>query len=327
MATEVEISSLDLRYESYRIKACGLDAKLLTSIAENGITESMEVVQTNQAPILLNGFKRLHCALKLGIECVPIVSLGTDEASGIMVFLRSYNKKALSIIEEARFVRELERIYGLGLAEISEQLGRSKSWVCLRLNLLKEMPEAVRAKLFGGAFPVYAYMNILRPFMRINGVQPALIESFVEALSGKKLSVREIEQLAHGCFRGPPSLQTEILKGHVSVALTQLRSVPPDKDGCDEFERILLNDLERIMQQMRRVAGKLLDTRLKSPAFFAECHLLTAHLMSKMPSFMETVRRCHDRCGQTDGGLSAPQRGDEHSRDCTTIKPESPYDA
>jgi hypothetical protein len=38
--------------------------------------------------------------------------------------------------------------------------------------------------------------------MRMNGVGKQDIEEFVIALSGKKLSVREIEQLAHGYFRG-----------------------------------------------------------------------------------------------------------------------------
>jgi hypothetical protein len=45
-------------------------------------------------------------------------------------------------------------------------------------------------------------MYTLRQFMRMNGVRKQDIEDFVVALAGKRLSLREIEQLAHGYFRG-----------------------------------------------------------------------------------------------------------------------------
>jgi hypothetical protein len=67
----------------------------------------------------------------------------------------------------------------------------------MRLGLISEMSAAIRAKLFSGAFPVYCYMYTLRQFMRMNGVSGQDVEQFVAALSGKGLSVREIEQLAH----------------------------------------------------------------------------------------------------------------------------------
>jgi len=58
MAKEIELSSLDLRYEGYRMKNPGLEERLLVSIAQRGIEEPLEGVQRQQASILLNGFKR-----------------------------------------------------------------------------------------------------------------------------------------------------------------------------------------------------------------------------------------------------------------------------
>jgi hypothetical protein len=40
------------------------------------------------------------------------------------------------------------------------------------------------------------------------------------------LSVREIEQLAHGYFRGPESFRQEILKGNLALPLKQIAQVP-----------------------------------------------------------------------------------------------------
>ena len=73
------------------------------------------------------------------------------------------------------------------------------------------MSPAVQAILFRGAFPVYSYMVTLRPFMRMNGVGSQEIERFVRAVVGGKLSVREIELLAHGYFRGTASLSPRFL--------------------------------------------------------------------------------------------------------------------
>ena len=64
------------------------------------------------------------------------------------------------------------------------------------------------------------------------------------AVSGKGLSVREIEQLAHGFFRGPESFREEIPKGNLALPLARMRQMPQSPDACSEFERVLLGDLE-----------------------------------------------------------------------------------
>jgi hypothetical protein len=141
-------------------------------------------------------------------------------------------------------------------------------------------------------------MYALRQFMRMNGVKPAQIEEFVLAVSGKGLSVREVEQLAHGCFRGPESFRREILKGNLALPLERMRQVPQSSDGCNEFERVLLGDLELTQKYMQRVMGKSQDRRLVSRAFHAQSHLLSAGILSRSRAFFHTLRQLHDRNGQ-----------------------------
>ena len=298
MSREVEISTLDLRYEDYRMHNTVQEAKLTASIAQRGIEEPLEGVDTGGAHILLNGFKRYRSARKLRIETVPYVSLGQDEAMGIMGLLRISNNKALGILEQARFIEELKNVHQMSVAEIASELSRSKSWVSMRVGLMKEMTEAVREKLFKGAFPVYPYMYTLRQFMRMNSVSKEQIEEFVVAVSGKKLSVREVEQLAHGYFRGPESFREEIRRGNVAVPLQQIKQVPEDPDGVSEFERVLLKDLEIVQKYMQRVMGKSMDRRLKSRPFHAQANLLTAGILSRSTAFFQTLRGLHDRSGK-----------------------------
>jgi hypothetical protein len=290
---------LDLRYESFRLKQPALEQRLLSSILQRGIEEPLEGVEVQETKVLLNGFKRYRCARQLRLATVPFSSLGGDEATAILGLLKLSNNRTLSILEQAAFLAELKHARGLNVAAIAAELSRSKSWVTMRLGLLAEMSEAVRQQLFAGAFPVYSYMYLMRQFMRMNGVKAEQIDAFVLATSGHGLSVREIEQLAHGFFRGPDSFRQEVLKGNLALPLARMRQMPQNPDGCSEFERVLLGDLEVLAKYMQRVMGKSQEqNKLTSRAFHAQCHLLTAGILSRARAFFHTLRQLHDRNGQ-----------------------------
>jgi hypothetical protein len=298
MANEVELANLDMRYESFRLKQAALEERLLASIAQRGIEEPLEGVEVKEVNVLLNGFKRYRCACKLRIATAPYSSLGQDESVAILSLLRTSNNRALSILEQAAFIAELKSAGRMNVAEIAAELCRSKSWVSMRLGLIAEMSAKVRRQLFTGAFPVYSYMYTLRQFMRMNGVSAEQIEEFMVAVSGHGLSVREIELLAHGFFRGPESFRQEIRKGNLALPLERMRQVPQNPDGCTEFERVLLKDLEVTQKYMQRVMGKSQDPKLQTRAFHAQCHLLTGGILSRSRAFFHTLRQLHDRNGQ-----------------------------
>jgi|SRR6266481_5419099 len=173
MAKDVELSSLDLRYEGYRMKNPGLEERLLVSIAQRGIEEPLEGVELQDASILLNGFKRYRCAHKLQLHRVPYASLGQDELAGIMNLLRISNNRALSILEQAAFIDELNARGHLSVAEIAKELSRSKSWVSMRLGLISEMSATIRAKLFSGAFPVLLHVHLAPVYAHERGQRRA----------------------------------------------------------------------------------------------------------------------------------------------------------
>ena len=191
MSESVERSTLDLRYEGHRVRDDAAEARLRASIAERGIQEPLEGVDTPRERILLNGFKRYRCATKLGIECVPYVSLGEEEAMGIISLMRTAKQRGLNLLEQARFTVELLTVHDMSTAEVAE-----------------------------------------------------------------------------------------------------------DAEGCNDFERALLNDLESVQKYMQRLLVNCHDERLQSRPFHAQANLLTASLLSKFPPFLKTMREFHDRSGQ-----------------------------
>ncbi len=297
MSESVERTSLDLRYQTYRLRNETAEARLLASIAERDIEQPLAGVDTPQGRLLLDGFKRYRCATKLGIECVPYVSLGEEEAAGIAALVCVDKQKTLSILEQARFVGELLSTHDMSLADVAEALSRSKAWVSMRRGLLQDMSQAVQEILFRGGFPVYSYMVTLRPFMRMNGVGQQEIEGFVQAVADQKLSVREIELLSHGYFRGPDSLRREIDQGNWKWSLTQLQSVPEDPEACNDTERALLNDLEKLLKLIGRVTTRCDHEQLQTRAFHAQANLLLARLLSRREAFFKKMEEFHDRSG------------------------------
>src|SRR5438046_2280217 len=119
MARDVELSSLDLRYEGYRMKNAGLEERLLASIIQRGIEEPLQGVEVQDASLLLNGFKRYRCARQLQLHSVPYASLGQDAAAGILNLLRTSNNRALSILEQAAFIDELHTIRQFSVAQMA----------------------------------------------------------------------------------------------------------------------------------------------------------------------------------------------------------------
>jgi hypothetical protein len=172
------------------------------------------------------------------------------------------------------------------------------------------MSPAIQKILFRGAFPVYSYMVTLRPFTRINGVDAKEIERFVQAVAGAKLSVREIELLAHGYFRGTPSLRQAIDRGHWKWTLDQMQAVGETYRGLSDFERGLLRDLERLLQVMQKVMTHCDSPRLQARDFHAQANLLLASLLGRRESFFKKMEEFYDRTGREECHLPATSSGD-----------------
>jgi len=315
MVTIVELSSLNLRFEGHRLRDDAREARLLADIHQRDIQDPLEGVDVllperdEPLRILLNGFKRYRCAKRLHRQTVPYVSLGVDEADGIVQLMRAAKNQSLTILEQAKFIDELMTIHGQSLTDITQSLSRSKSWVSMRRGLLAELTPEIEAILFRGAFPVYSFLYTLRPFRRMNGEMKPRVERFIRALAGQQRSVREIESLAQVYFRGPDAMRQAIDEGKANWALEQMRRVPDDPGGCSEFERQLLRDLELLRTYLHRVVAKCDDPRLTHRAFLAEANLLSAQLLLECQPFLEKLRTFHDRTGQTNGHLSDASSG------------------
>ncbi len=299
MVEQVEICSFDLRYESYRLRSTGAEKALLLSISAHGVREPLQGVDKAGERILLDGFKRLRCAAKLNIGIVPYLSLGDDEPCGIIELIRISNAKSLSILEQAKLIDELKSVHHMTVSEIAGLVDKSKGWVGMRVGIIGQMSPLVMRKIFSGKFPVYAYMYTLRPFIRMNGINKKEIDEFVESVAGKKLSIRDIELLAHGYFKGSDELRSQIKSGDILWALSRLKETSANTGDCTELEKRMLRDLEITQKYMQRVTYKSQDKRFNTNSFYAQANLLSGGIVRQLDAFIQAIRQFYDRSRQT----------------------------
>ncbi len=307
MEKEVESINIDLRYEGFRIKNPKAERDLLVSISEIGINEPLEGIDIESRHILLNGFKRLRCAQKLGIGMVPYVCLGQDEVMGIIKLVRMSNSKSLHILEQAKLVDFLKNTGNMCVSEIASMLLVSKGWVSMRIGILSGISDVVAEKIFSGKFPAYSYMYTLRQFMRMNAIKKEEIDEFVLLVSGKSLSVRDIECLAYGYFKGPESFREQLKSGNIVWALKQIKNVPGNSDLCNEAERGMLRNLEIVQKYIGLIIRRIDDKKFKNNSFYAQANFMASGILSKLTVFSRQLEVFYDRSGKTQSNLSIAQ--------------------
>lgn len=304
MKTEVEVNQLDRKHEKHRQKSESREKQLLVSIMNQGIEEPLQgVLGPSGQAILLDGFKRLRCAVKIGLGAVPFVSIGDDEATAILQILKVSNAKSLSMIEQAAFVDELKSIHGLSVAEIAHRLQRSKAWVLVRLTTLSSMSAQTSGAILSGKFPLYSYLYTLHPFRRLTGgASKQEIDEFVKLSSGRGLSTRDIELLSDAYFRGGDQMRIQMKDGDIGWCLQELkernRIQSAGASELSESENKILRDLDILQTCMSRLTLRLAREGPGQTAFRVQAELLTGGALSRIEKFVVVLRGFYDRIRQ-----------------------------
>ena len=298
MCELIELADLDLRYEVCSLRDPAREKRLLNSILERGIREPLLGIDGEDTRILLDGFKRRRCAEKLRIGIAPWRSLGTDAIEAIAGLVRLSEARRPGLLEQAAWIDELKGSFGMSGAQVASLLEKSPAWVSVRSGILASMSEKVRGRIFKGLFPAWSYLYTLRKFTRVNRGRDDLVERFVESVSGKGLSVRDIGILAEGWFNGSDEFRRQIEDGNVAWCLNSLKEPACNSQDCTGRELEILANLERTGKCIRRFLADCADCDQGSGSFFAQANLLSGNILKMKDAFSREMRRLHDRSGQ-----------------------------
>ncbi|MCP4762156.1 MAG: hypothetical protein GY870_10265 [archaeon] len=194
----------------------------------------------------------------------------------------------------------------MSVSEIALHLDRSKGWAGMRVGLIGEMSELVMNEILNGKFPVYSYMYTIRSFMRMNGIKKEEIDKFVCSVSGRGISIRDIEILAQGYFKGSESIRNEINNGNISFGLNFLRDAFDHSTGCSKLEQRMLIDLGLIQKYIHRVINNDSAQKLfMSNSFNVQANLLTGSILRQMDIFLKIIKGYYDKSRQEESSLSS----------------------
>jgi ParB-like chromosome segregation protein Spo0J len=142
------VAGLGEHYHRYRLTDTVAEAVLVQSLRRYGQQTPVVVWLRQETPEVVDGFKRLAAARRLGWPSLSTRLLAGDErrVKAAIYGLNCTGKRTQSW-EEAWIVQALVREDGLTQPEAAELLGRHKSWVCRRLALVEKLAEEIKAEL------------------------------------------------------------------------------------------------------------------------------------------------------------------------------------
>lgn len=260
----VDLHQLDRKYESLKVRSRDEEAKLLASLEKDGQRTPIVVVrcESDARPyVVIDGFKRVRAAKRLGLDQVACSAWDGDEVAGLVQLHHLQRPRPRSGLEDGYLIRTLQEEHGLTLREIGRRLGRTKSWVSRRLGLVRDLPEWLQEYIWNGDLQCYAATKYLLPLARANTGHAKLLAT---ELAGMKVTTREVADLYYAWKNaGDEERLTVVSYPDKVLAARRVECAVADGDAAVEA---VLGDLamaESVVRRALRRAGDLPEGQLE----------------------------------------------------------------
>lgn len=161
---EIVVDTFDERYRALRLVRPRSVLTMRESLERCGqLTATIAVRCEDEKLALLDGFKRLDAVRHLGRKVLRtrVVEM-SEQAAVAAIYHFNQSGRGLNDLEQALVVRRLYRDHGLTQLEIGELLGRHKSWVSRRLQLIERLSEDVQNDLRVGLTSITVAREVSR---------------------------------------------------------------------------------------------------------------------------------------------------------------------
>ena len=164
---EVDFHLLVLRYRHTRIQNQKALRRMQNSIMTYGQIVPALVTREKDRFVLIDGYLRYEALKASGRDCLK-VQLAEGEPDSLINLLVTNDDRQLEVIEQTGLIQELHHRFSYSFAEIANRLGRDKSWVKRRLDLVESLPEEVMGAVMKGTVSSWAASRVLAPLSRAN---------------------------------------------------------------------------------------------------------------------------------------------------------------
>lgn len=237
-------------------------AELANSIRANGVIQPLIVRESASGYELVAGERRWRASRQAGLRTVPCILRNFDDRqNAIVAIIENMQREDLDPIEEALGLKSMTEKYGFTQEQVSESLGRSRTYIANSIRLLK-LPEEIQQYVSSGQMSAAHGRTI------INIPDKAKQKEIADKIIRNDLSVRATERLAEKVKdelkperkRRKKAAADETAKNAEIAAVerelmtltgTKVRIDGDDRKGKIELEYYSLDELNRLIDTLR----------------------------------------------------------------------------
>ena len=233
-------------------KAKKLD-ELVASIREKGIVQPVLVRKAEKGYELIAGERRFRAAQRLNLQKMPVIIKEVDDVNAMeLALIENIQREDLNPIEEAKAYKRLSSEFGFTQEKIAQSVGRDRTSVTNIMRLLS-LPDQIQQLILDDAIT----MGHARALLTIADQRKQL--SICEKILRKRLSVREVEQMArpHAPHRKQsshhnPDLHIKAVEDELEPIFgTKVKIQHGKKRGKIVIDYYSLTDLNRIVEILK----------------------------------------------------------------------------
>ena len=229
--------------------------ELSKSIKENGIIQPIIIRKKGRKYELIAGERRLRAAEMAGLKSVPSIVKDIDDGkSAKFALIENIQREDLNPIEEAKAYRSIMDKYNISQEELSKEVGKSRSYISNTLRLLNLDNEILDYILEGKLSQGHGKALLS---LKDSVIQKKIAIEIME----RELSVRDTENLIREMSekkdkkKAPRERESHIIaleESLMSSLGTKVRLKGTDKKGKIEIEYYSLDDLDRILEILKK---------------------------------------------------------------------------
>lgn len=255
---DLEHHQLILRYEHLRVRCAERERRLLAALAEHGQQMPIVVVAAEETErfVVVDGYKRIRAMRRLGCDVVRAACWDLEEAEALLLGRLMRTAAEETAFEQGLWLREMHLRFGLSLEDLARRFDRSVSWVSRRLALVRDLPEAIQARVLRGEIAPHAAMKCLVPLARANREG---CERLVEAIAGKRLTTRQIGDLVAAFRSGGAKTRALVLADPLLVLKARAERKQPSTREPQGPGEELLRDFDVLASVARRALKRLCE--------------------------------------------------------------------
>lgn len=289
----VELEQLGERLSKLRLCEPAADERMRRSLERHGQLTALTAFDDGDVLQLVDGFKRLRAAVRLGWKRLRVRVLEHDEAVATAVIVTLHEHRGLSELEEGWIVRSLCHEHGLSQGAVARLMSRHKSWVSRRLLLVEGLDEVVQADIRLGLLSARSALAVAA-LPRGNQQQAA------ELVMGRGMTTRQAEALVRQLRELDSDEERALQIAHWPERRANPTSAAGRARPRSESEQ-LLADVAALMRLGVRVQVHLLETpvRVDHPELVQQALVDLAALLGSLEAAIARALTLQDKADAT----------------------------